>query len=123
MSYSVRNHAGFVAANYQVNERLGLFANLVVNDGRGSLGGINLDTSTVLGVPPGFDYTAISEIGRYSSLSVGRVQQLYGLNYEFRPKRVLSVTGFHDRYTDRDPYLFDAAGSSAGAHAGISYIF
>ena len=63
------------------------------------------------------------QAGRYSSLSVGRVQQLYGMNYEFHPNWVLSVTGFHGQYTDRDPYLFDAAGSSAGAHAGISYVF
>lgn len=123
MSYSVRNHTAFVAANYQVNEQFSLFANVVFNDGRGSLGGIDLDPSKAAGIPPGFNYPAISEIGRYSALSVGKTQQLYGLNYEFQPNWVLSVVGFHGRYEDRHPYLFDANGRSSGVHGGVSYVF
>jgi hypothetical protein len=38
MHYSTRNHTAFATANYEVNARLSFFANLVYNDGRGSLG-------------------------------------------------------------------------------------
>ena len=123
MSYSVRNHTAFFAANYHINEKFSLFANLVLNDGRGSMGGIDLDSNNVEGTPPGFNYAAVSELGRFSALSVGRTQQIYGMNYRFQPNWVLSVVGYYGRYDDRHPYLFDANGRSAGAHAGISYVF
>ncbi len=123
MSYSVRNHTALFSANYQVNDNFSLFASIVYNDGRGSMGNIGLDPNQVIGTPPGFDYRKISEIGRFSALSVGRTQQTYGLNYRFAGNWVLSASGYYANYNDRHPYLFDANGTTAGVDAGLSYIF
>jgi len=123
MTYSVRNHTAFIAANYQVSERFSLFANLVFNDGRGSLGNLELDPTQAEGAPPGFNYRDISEIGRYSALSIGRTQQMYGFNWEFAPNWVASVVGYYANYVDRHPWLFETDGRTAGVHGGISYIF
>lgn len=123
MSWSVRNHTAFFAANYQVNENLSLFANLVINDGRGSLGNLSLDQTQVAKVPAGFDYYKISEIGRFSALSIGRTQQMYGVNYQFAPNWVATMVGYYADYNDRHPWLFDTNGRTAGVHGGISYIF
>ena len=123
MTYSVRNHTAFIAANYNVNEKVQLFANIVYNDGRGSMGNLELDPSGLVDQPPGFDYLKISEIGRFSALSIGRTQQMYGVNWKFQPKWMLSVSGYYANYDDRAPYLFDRNGGSAGAHGGITYMF
>lgn len=123
MSYSVRNHTATVAANLRITDKLSLFASIVHNDGRGSLGSVDLDASQVPAIPPGFDYAKISEIGRFSALSIGRTQQVYGLNYNFTPNWVLSASAYYSDYDDRSPYLFDTNGRSAGAEAGISYVF
>jgi hypothetical protein len=123
MSYSVRNHTGFFGANYELNDKFSLFANVVFNDGRGSLGNLLLDQTKVPAIPPGFDYVKISEIGRFSALSIGRTEQQYGFTWKFKPNWVASLAGFHEDYDDRQPYLFDTNGSSAGFHGGISYIF
>ncbi len=123
MSYSVRNHTAFFAANIRVSDKVSLFANLVYNDGRGSLGNLDLDPSRVEKTPAGFDYVKVSEIGRFSALSVGRTQQIYGVNYRFQPNWVVSVSGYYGHYDDRHPYLFDTKGRSAGVHGGISYVF
>ncbi len=123
MHYSVRNHAAFAAANYEVNAKVSLFANLVYNDGRGSLGGIDLDTKQISAVPAGFDYAAVSEIGRFSALNVERVQQIYGMNYQLSPNWVISTVAYYGRYKDRQPYLFDANGRTSGVHGGINYVF
>jgi hypothetical protein len=123
MHYTTRAHTAFAAANYQAHERLGLFANLVMNDGRGSMGGINLDVRQIPAVPAGFDYGAVSEIGRFSALSARRIQQVYGLNYQFHPHWTLSWVAYHGRYRDRQPYLYHAGGRSAGVEGGLNYVF
>ncbi len=123
MHYSTRNHSAFATANYDVNDKVSLFLNVVYDDGRGSLGGINLDTNQISAIPPGFDYVAVNEISRFSGLNVRRVQQLYGMNYQFSPNWVASLVGYYGSYKDRQPYLFDTNGRSAGVHGGISYVF
>ena len=74
-------------------------------------------------VPAGYNYAAISELGRYSALNVRRVQQVYGMNYQFAPNWMMTVTGLYDSYKDRQPYIIDANGRTTGVHAGVSYIF
>ena len=123
ISYSVRNHATFVSANYKVNDRTSLFANVSFNDGTGTMGNLSLNPTTLVGSPAGFDYIAVSEIGRFSALSIRRTQQIYGINQQIAPGWVLSVAGYYADYKDRQPYLFDANGRTAGVHGGISYIF
>lgn len=123
MDYTVRSHVAMASVNYEVSSKVGLFANFVYNDGRGSLGGISLDASKLTATPAGYNYAAISEIGRYSALNVRQVQQVYGLNYEFAPKWMLTVAGHYNSYKDRQPYIVDANGRLAGAQGGVSYIF
>ncbi len=123
MSYSVRNHTAFIAANYDINDRVQLFANVVLNDGRGSMGNLELDPSGAAGIPPGFDFYKISELGRFSALSIGRTQQIYGVNWKFMPNWMFSLSGYYSDYDDRSPWLFDRNGTSAGVHGGITYIF
>lgn len=123
MSYSVRNHTAFGAANFRVNDKVSLFANLVFNDGRGSLGNLELDPTGVPATPAGLDYQKISEIGRFSALSIGHTQQIYGMNYQFAPNWVASLSGYYADYKDRSPWLFDTNGRTSGVHAGVSYVF
>ncbi|MCW5966766.1 MAG: hypothetical protein KIT83_22190 [Bryobacterales bacterium] len=123
ISYSVRNHSAFFTANYQINPKTSLFANVVYNDGRGSMGNINFNPALLVGQPVGFDYIAAQEIGRYSALSIGRTQQMYGVNQQVAPNWVLSLVGYYSNYRDRQPYLFDANGRTVGVHGGLSYTF
>ncbi len=123
MHYSTRNHTAFTAVNYDVNERLTLFANLVLNDGRGSLEGINLDTRQIEAIPAGYDYGAVSELGRFSALNARRIQQIYGMNYQISPRWVLSWVAYHGRYKDRRAYLYDANGRTSGIEGGLTFVF
>jgi len=102
MHWSARNQNVFANTNYQVNPKLNLFANFIWNDGRGSLGGLNLDSTKVSAIPPGFSYAAITELGRFSALN---------------------ATYFYERFKDRSPYLLDATGRTTGAEFGLNYTY
>jgi len=123
MHWSARNHNVFAAVNYQVTSKWSVFGNFVWNDGRGSLGGLNLDTKQILTIPPGFNYGAVSEIGRFSALNASRTQDTVGTSYSLAANWVLSATYYYERYKDRSPYLLDATGRTQGVEAGISYVF
>lgn len=123
MYWSARNQNVFANVNYEVNKKLNLFGNFVWNDGRGSLGGLTLDASKVSAIPPGFNYAAISELGRFSALNAGRVQNVLGMNYQLAPNWSLHATYFYERFKDRSPYLLDATGRMQGAEFGLSYNF
>ena len=123
MNWSAQNHNVFAAVNYQVTPKWSLFGNFVWSDGRGSFGGPSLDSSRVPAIPPGFNYAAISEIGKYSALAAGRTQDIAGTNYDLTPNWVLNATYYFARYKDRSPYLLDATGRTQGVEACISYVF
>ncbi len=123
MYWSARNHNVFAAVNYQASEKVSLFGNFVWSDGRGSLGGIALDTTRLPGVPAGYNYAAMSELGRYSALNAARTQDVLGMSYTFRPNWILNASYYFARFKDRSPYLLDATGRVQGVEAGLSYVF
>ena len=123
MSWSAQNHNVFAAVNYQVTPKWSLFGNFQWSDGRGALGGINLDTTQIAGIPAGFNYAAVSEIGKFSALAAGWTQDMVGTSYDLSPNWVLNATYYFARYKDRSPYLLDATGRTQGVEAGISYVF
>jgi len=123
MSYSAANHTAYVAVNYRASDKASLFANVAYNDGHGALGNLYLNPSGLPGIPPGFDYGKISEIGRFSALGMRWVEQVYGLNYQFHPRWMLSISGYWASFKDRRPYLINATGRTAGVQGGLSYVF
>lgn len=123
MKWSARNQNLFAAVNYEITNKWSLFGNFVWNNGRGSLGGISLDTRQIAGIPAGFNYAAVSEIGRYSALNGAYHQDIAGVNYQLSPNAVAHVAYFNGRYKDRLPYLMDGTGRTQGAEAGVSYTF
>jgi hypothetical protein len=123
MYWTSRNQNVFGAVNYEVNPKLTLFGNFVWNDGRGTLGGLQLDTNQVPKLPDGFNYAAVSEIGRFSALNAGRTQNAAGVNYLLRPDWQFSATYFYARYKDRDPYLMNMTGRTQGVEFGLNYMF
>lgn len=123
MNWSARNHNLSAAVNYELTRKLSLYASLVWNRGRGSFDGIGLDISKVPAIPAGFNYAAVSEIGRYSALNADRHQDIVGLQYQLSERWSLNGTLFHAKYKDKSPYLLDATGRSSGAEAGLTYSF
>jgi predicted porin len=123
MKWSARNHNVFAAVNYEITPKLSVFGNFQWNDGQGSFDGLSLDPKKVSQIPPGFNYLAMSELGRYSALNAARTQDIAGLNYKLTPKWVLNATYYFARYKDRSPYLLDATGRTQGVEAGVSYMF
>jgi len=123
MQWTARNHNVFAAVNYEVSPKWMLFANVVWNDGRGRMGGLELDPARVSAIPPGFNYVALSELGRFSALNASRTQDIAGVNYKLTPNWTLNATYYFARFRDRSPYLMDATGRSQGVEAGVSYVF
>jgi predicted porin len=123
MYWSARNQNVFANTNYQVNPKLNLFANFIWNDGRGSMGGLHLDANNVSAIPPGFNYAAISELGRFSALNAARLQNVAGASYQLTPKWSLNATYYYERFKDRSPYLLDATGRTTGAEFGLNYTY
>lgn len=123
MAWSARNHNVFAAVNYQATPKFSLFGNFVWNDGRGTMDGINLDTKQIVGIPPGFDFAAVSELGRFSALNAAHTQDTVGVSYTLAPNWVLNASYYFANYKDRSPYILDATGRTQGVEAGISYVF
>lgn len=65
----------------------------------------------------------VSDLARYSGLSVRRIQQAYGFNYQFSDRWALTWLAYHGQYKDRTAYLFDTNGRNMGVQAGLSLIF
>lgn len=123
MNWSAQNHNVSATVNFNITPKWSVFGNFLWSDGRGSMSGIDLDTRQVPAIPPGFNYAAISELGKFSALAAGRTQDMAGMNYDLSPNWVLNATYYFARFKDRSPYLLDATGRTQGVEAGISYVF
>lgn len=123
MRWTAKNHNVFASFNAEITPKWTVFGNIVWNDGRGRMGGIELDPARVSAIPPGFNYTALSELGRFSALNASRTQDIAGVNYKLAPNWVLNATYYFARFRDRAQYLVNANGRSQGVEAGISYVF
>lgn len=123
MNWSARNHNIFAAVNYEFNAKWSVYGNYVFNRGRGSYYGIELNAATLPAVPAGFNYAAISDMGRFSALNADRTQAVMGTSYKFAPNWVFNGSYFYGRFKDNSPYLLDATGRAQGVEAGISYVF
>jgi hypothetical protein len=123
MNWSAKNHNVSATVNFNITPKWSLFGNFLWADGRGAMDGINLDSSKVPAIPPGFNYAAISELGKFSALAAARTQDVVGMNYDVTSNWVLNATYYFARFKDRSPYLLDATGRTQGIEAGISYVF
>lgn len=123
MRWTAKNHNLFASFNAEITPKWTVFGNIVWNDGRGRMGGIELDPARVSAIPPGFNYTALSELGRFSALNASRTQDIAGVSYKLAPNWVLNATYYFARFRDRAQYLVNANGRSQGVEAGISYVF
>lgn len=123
MDWSARNHNVFTAVNFEINSKWSLFENFIWNRGRGQMAGIGLDPSKVPAVPAGFNYVAMSELGKFSALNADRTQNITGLNYQISEKWAANAAYFFGQFKDKSPYLLDATGRTQGVEFGINYIF
>lgn len=123
MNWSTRNHNVYAAANFEITKKWSVYENFVWSRGRGMMAGIELDTRQIVQIPPGFNYAAVSEIGRYSALNADRTQSTAGLNYRFNDKWSWYGAHFYGRFLDRSPYLIDGTGRTQGVETGLLYTF
>lgn len=123
MDWSARNHNVFTAVNFEINKKWSLYENFIWNRGRGQLGGLGLDPAKVVATPAGYNYVALSELGKYSALNADRTQNITGLNYQISEKWSANAAYFFGQYKDKSPYLLDTTGRTQGVEFGVNYIF
>ena len=123
MDWSARNHNVFTAVNFEINSKWSLFENFIWNRGRGQMAGLDLDVSKVPAIPAGFNYAALSELGKFSALNADRTQNITGVNYQISEKWTANAAYFFGQYKDKSPYLLDATGRTQGVEFGVNYIF
>lgn len=87
------------------------------------MAGLELNTTQVAAIPAGFNYAAVSELGKFSALNADRTQNVTGFNFNLKSNWVLNGAYFYGQFKDRSPYLLDATGRMHGIEAGISYVF
>lgn len=123
MNWTTRNHNAYAALNFEISKRWSIYENFVWSRGRGSMSGIELNTAGISQIPDGFNYAAISELGRFSALSADRTQSIAGVNFQISERWGLHAAHFYGRFQDRLPYLLDGTGRTQGVEAGLSYTF
>lgn len=108
------DHTAWAAVNIHASDKVTGYGQIVVTDSTASFRGPSLDHEDVPGTPPGFDYTAASDLGSYSALGIRWVSLEAGMRQILRPSLIMNYALSYDDYNDRQPYLFDTTGRNLG---------
>ncbi len=100
-----------------------LHGQVVLTESSGGFSGLDLDDSQVPKIPPGFNYTDVTELEDYSNLQIrwwyleGGFKQLFTQSFVFE----YNIT-WND-YNDNQPYIVDTTGSKFGMLARLNWVF
>lgn len=112
-----------MASNLRVSDKTTLHGQVVLSESSGGFSDLALDDSRVPKIPPGFNYTDITELQDYSNLQIrwwyleGGFKQLFTQNFVFE----YYIT--YNDYDDKQPYIVDTTGSKFGMLARLNLIF
>ncbi len=123
MRHTNDDHSLWLVAQAKVHERLAAYASTSLVESAAAFSGIDLDPAAVPGVPPGFDYRAVSDLGRYSRLGVRWWNVQAGVRHSVGTRLLIDLGMTYDDYKDRQPYLVDTTGKRLGFKLGASWIF
>ena len=96
---------------------------MVLSESSGGFSGLNLDDSQVPKIPPGFNYTDITELEDYSNLQIRWWYIEGGFKQLFTQSLVFEYNITWNDYDDRQPYIVDTTGSKFGMLARLNWVF
>jgi hypothetical protein len=123
MHHRNHNHAALFNTEWQMNEGTRLYTQFSFNESSSALGDLLLSTNGLPGVPAGYDYAAISDLGGYSDLRVRRVLQVVGFEKRIAERLVFNNELWWHDYDDGEPYLFNTNGRNIGLRVSMHWLF
>jgi hypothetical protein len=124
---SIRNtnndHTAWAAVNVLASETITGYGQIVLTKSAASFRGPALDSTKVSAIPPGFDYAAISDLGRYSSLDMRWWNLEAGVHHTLRKQFLIDYALTYQDYKDNQPYLVNTTGKSLGFLLRANWIF
>ncbi|NWG14005.1 MAG: hypothetical protein HXY20_10775 [Acidobacteria bacterium] len=117
------DHTGWAVVNLRMSDNLATYAQASVTEASASFSGLRLDPAQVSATPPGFDYVAVSDLGKYSRLRVRWWYTEFGLRQSIRGRFLFDYALTYQDYRDSQPYLVDATGKNWGFLLRMNYLF
>ena len=117
------DHNGWISANYRLSDTTTLHGQFILTEASSSFSGLNLDASTLVGTPPGFNYSDLTELQDYSHLRMRWYYLDGGLKQLMAQRYALEAALTYQDYNDYQPYLVDTTGSRFGVLTRINFLF
>lgn len=108
---------------FTLSERARIYTLFTMNESSSAQTGLLLNTSGLVGLPAGYNYAGVSDLGTYSDLRVRQFQQVVGMEYRVFERLVLQQELWWRDYQDGEPYLFDANGRNIGFRFSLNWLF
>lgn len=123
MKYRGNNHAALFNTEFTVSERTRIYTQFTMNESSSAQTDLTLDTTGLPGLPAGYNYANVSDLGTYSDLRVRRLLQVVGLEHRIANRLVLQNELWWHDYKDGEPYLFDTNGRNIGFQFSLHWLF
>ncbi len=123
MDHIANDHTGWIVANLQLGRRFNAYGQAVITETSSSMANLRLDSSTLPGVPPGFDFESVSELEDFSNLGLRWWNLEGGLRHLIARRLVMQYAVNYQDYRDRQPFLVDNTGSRLGVLLRANWIF
>jgi hypothetical protein len=123
MRYRGHHHAALFNTDFTLSDRTRLYTQFSFNQSRSSLGDLVLVTTGLPGLPAGYNYANVSDLGDYSGLHLRRFLQVAGMEHRLGERLVLQNELWWHDYKDDDPYLFDTNGRNIGLRFSLHWLF
>jgi hypothetical protein len=109
--------------NVRASDKVAAYGQFVLTDSAASFQGPSLDSTKVPGIPPGFDYKVVSDLGNYSKLDIRWWNVEAGLRQTLRNRFLMDYAVTYQDYNDNQPYLFDTTGKNWGFVIRANWMF
>ena len=104
-------------------DNLALHGQVVLTEASSSFSDLYLREDSLVGKPPGFNYTDITELQDFSNL---RIRQLYfeaGVSHLISGRYNLEYNVSYNDLNDYQPYIVNATGSRFGTFFRFNWLF
>jgi hypothetical protein len=107
----------------KMNNKISAHGQVSLTEASGSFSGLQLDPSGLEGIPPGFNYAGISEMGNFSNLRMRWWYLEGGLQHLVGKHMVMDYALTYQDFRDSQAYLVDTTGTNLGLMVRANWLF
>ncbi len=122
--YDIDTHIMFLNANYALDDRVSLFANITYNNTAAKMMNLDLDPAQLDNIPASpFEFVDLKEAVEYSDLHTKQLIGEVGCDYMFNQTWAFKGVVSYYLFDDLAPYLYDTTGKAWSFYVAAVYSF